>query len=357
MKTRSLAQKLLLCLLAGLVAGAGFLRIGNRFLAAFLPLPVVLGFAVFILVSSLVFAFVWQRREQQHKIDPSKTFAFWIGLMRYCIAFDLSMFGFQKFFHLQFITPLGMLDEPFSSFSGEWLTWSYFGHSYAFVCVIGFLQIAGSLLLVFNRTRLLGLMVILPVLLNIVLIDIFYGLAPGVLAHAIFMLAAAIYLLLLDYERLTALYLHVQNEETNAPISNTKLKTILSISILFLPLLLIAVNESPNKNPGLKGKYTVAELSINGKPIKPSACQDSVLTVVYFDLANDCVFEFNGVKKRMYGTYSLDESNDSLEVTWHYPLTSKDKFTGRLENIGNGPGIVGMIGKDSMSVKLKKFGE
>jgi hypothetical protein len=54
-------------------------------------------------------------------------------------------------------------------------------------------------------------MIILPLLLNIVLIDFFYNLAPGVLAHAIFIFLSAVYLLLLDYDRLMQFFLKHNN--------------------------------------------------------------------------------------------------------------------------------------------------
>ena len=354
MNTKSVSQKLILCTLTGLVIGAGFLRIGNKFFKAFMPVEIVLGLAILMLVASIVFAFVWQHREKRYAINAVTTRAMWIGLMRYAVALDLATFGFQKIFHLQFLTPLGMLDESFSSFSGEWLTWSYFGHSYAFICVIGGLQIIGSFMLLFSRTRLLGLMVILPILLNIMLIDFFYGLAPGVLAHATFMTMAAIYILLLDYDRLVLFFLKYLNPETSAPIQNIRLKNVGRFSVLFVPLILIAFNPAPNKHPQFTGKYTVATMQVNGKTMMPTTCQDSLLTVVYLDLEDECVFEFNGLKRRMFGFYKLDDQGDQVTISWHYPPTAKDKFNGTMKYVEGNVELRGKIGNDSLAVKLTK---
>lgn len=356
MKTKTLIQKLLICFLSGFVCGATFLRIGNKFLTAFIPLKIVIALAILILVISIVFAFIWHWKDKQNKINSISTMAFWIGVMRYSIALDLSMFGFQKLFHLQFLTPLGMLDEPFSSFSGEWLTWSYFGHSYPFICVIGSLQIIGSFLLVFNRTRLFGLMVIMPILTNIVFIDYFYGLAPGVLVHALSMLISAIYLLLLDYDRLVIFFLQYADVETSS-VSNKVLKNSIRFSILFIPLLLIATSKSPNEHPQLKGKYSVTKMKVNGKEMLATNCADSLLTVVYFDLANESVFEFNHLKRRMFGIYDLDAAQEHISINWHYPPTAKEKFIGLLKQIENKVELNGIIGKDSLQVQLLKVYE
>lgn len=355
MKTKSFSQKLIVCLLAGLVTAAAYLRIGNKFFTAVIPLNIVLGIAVLLLLIAITYSFIWQQREKKGNIDSLTIRAFWIAVIRYSIAFDLATFGFQKIFHLQFLTPMGMLDEPFSSFSGEWLTWSYFGHSYPFIFVIGVLQIGGSFLLLFNRTRLLGLMVIMPVLLNIVLIDFFYGLAPGVLAHAVFMLAAAIYLMLLDYDRLVLFFLRFNNIETSFAIQSNALKNVGRFSILFVPLILIGMNKSPNEHPELKGKYAVTDMVVNGKQMKATACQDSLLTVVYFDLGNDCVFEYNNIKRRLFGLYELDTDQQIINVNWHYPQSVKDKFTGKLKLVQNGVELNGRMGKDSLQLKLKRL--
>ena len=356
MKTKTFIQKLIVCFLAGFVCGAAFLRIGNKFLTAFLPLQVVIVVAILILVISIVFAFFWHWKDRQNKINSIKTMAFWIGVMRYSIALDLSMFGFQKLFHLQFLTPLGMLDEPFSSFSGEWLTWSYFGHSYLFACVIGSLQIIGSCLLVFNRTRVLGLIVIMPILMNIVFIDFFYGLAPGVLLHALSMLISAIYLLFLDYERLVIFFLQYVSDETSS-VNNKILKNSIRFSILFIPLLLIATSKSPNEHPQLKGKYTVVDMKVNGKEMMATNCADSLLTVVYFDLDNESVFEFNHLKRRMFGKYDLDDTQERISIDWHYPPSAKEKFIGSLKQIENKVELNGKIGKDSLHIQLLKLRE
>lgn len=356
MKTKSLSQKLLICLIAGLVSGETLLRIGDRFLTIIISVQAVIGLSVLLLVTALIYAFVWHQREKKNTINSIRAKTFWIGVIRYAIALDLSMFGFQKIFHLQFITPLGMLDEPFSSFSSQWLTWSYFGHSYGFACVIAGSQIVGSLLLVFNRTRLLGAIALMPVLLNIIFIDYFYELDFGVLVHAVILWIGAVYILLLDYDRLVEFFLKYESDETSLLIQNKFLKNAGRLSILFVPLLLIVVNESPNKHPHLRGKYTVENMKVNSESMMPTTCQDSLLTLVYLDLANECVFEFNGQQKRMFGTYDLDDKQEQISVSWHFPPAAKEKqFKGVLKQADDKVELSGVIGKDTIEVRLVKM--
>ena len=249
-----------------------------------------------------------------------------------------------------------MLDEPFSSISSRWLTWSYFGRSYAFVVTIGLLQILGSLLLVFNRTRLLGVIVLMPIVMNIVLIDYFYELENGVLFHAVTVMAGLLYLLMLDYKRLVEFFFKHTAIDSSFQTKNIFMKHIGKLSTLFIPILLIALKESPDKNPDLTGKYRVTEMSINGEHTLATSLCDSLLTVAYFDIANDCVFEFNGVSRRMYGSYSLDPDRGTFQTQWYYPPSAKEKiFTGVLKKDKNGEvDLIGLIQSDSIRVKLTR---
>ncbi|RAW00739.1 hypothetical protein DQQ10_14265 [Pseudochryseolinea flava] len=342
--------------MAGLVCGETFLRVGDRFLGAFIPVPIVIGISVAMAVGALLHAVIWHAREKKTRVASEQVFAFWVGAICYGIAFDLIMFGFQKIFHLQFTAPLAMLDEPFSSFSRQWLTWSYFGRSYGFACVIALSQIAGSLLLLFNRTRLLGVVVLFPVMLNIILIDYFYELDPGVMLHALILFLGIVYLLALDYQRLVDFFLRFRSAETSLQMPRS-VKEAARLSVLIIPLFLIALFGSPDKHPTLTGKYAVKNMIVNGTEGIAQTCTDSLLTLVYFDIANECVFEFNGQKRRMYGTYALEETKGSMSTKWHYPPSAIDRqFQGVLQQLGKGEvQLTGTFKNDSVSIRLAKL--
>lgn len=355
MNTKNLIPKIVICLLAGLVCGETFLRVGDRFFSRFVPIPVIIGVTVLILLGALISAFVWHRRDKKNLTDTSGAERFWIGAIRYGIAFDLAMFGFQKIFHLQFITPLGMLDEPFSSMSNQWLTWSYFGRSYGFICTIAAAQILGSMLLLFNRTRLLGVIVLIPVMLNIIMIDYFYELDPGVLLHAVILFAGLIYLLLIDYDQLVEFFLKYKTVDT-AVRTKPILKLVGRLSILAVPVLLIAFSPSPDRHPDLRGKYQVTEMEINGMAASAKTCSDSLLTVVYFDLDNECVFEFNNQQRRLFGKYELNDESGAIDVKWRYPRDAGDKqLNGMLRKKGaNALELTGNIKNDTIRVVLSR---
>ena len=154
MKLDPFLKNLLACLLAGILGSIVMLRIGQRFLIRWLPFTVQISMVcLYFLVLIVLFV---RKRNDSGEAGQLKRLAFFQALIRYFIALDLCMFGFQKIFHLQFVIPLGVLDNPFSSLSGEEMIWAFFGHFYAFTVIIAVLQIGGSLLLLFRKTWLLG---------------------------------------------------------------------------------------------------------------------------------------------------------------------------------------------------------
>jgi hypothetical protein len=346
----SLLSKLLVCLLAGVTAGASLARVGHRFLSAFLPLPVIYGASLLLLVVATLAAGRWHYREKKRGPQLT-TLAYWQGVLRYAIALDLSMFGWQKIFHLQFITPLAMLDEPFSSLSGEWLTWSYFGHSYPFVVVVALLQIGGSWLLLFSRTRLLAIFVLMPVMINIVLIDFFYGLETIVLVHACIHTTALLYLLLYERRRLWTFFLATR-AALPATIQHPLWRNILRISAIAIPLILLAAYNFPDHHPRLTGKYAVHNVRINGNPTRPTTCQDSVLTYVYLDIADECVFTFNSLDHRAFGHYTFNEATDSLHITWRYPDPQRPHLRGTLIRQSDSLQLSGIVGRNHIKASL-----
>jgi hypothetical protein len=112
----------------------------------------------------------------------------------------------------------------------------------------------------------------------------------------------------------------------------------------------------PDLTPSLTGSYQVSHFVVNKQEKQPSVCTDSLLTRVYMDLGNDCVFEFNGQQRRLFGNYRLSDENRKITIVWYYPKNAHDTLTGeiRKEAIGNAVSINGKMGQDSIQISLVK---
>jgi len=112
------------------------------------------------------------------------------AILRYVVAFLVITYGFAKLNGSQFTILDSELDKPMGQVSGFWLTWYYFGYSKVYGNLIAVLQVLGGILLMFRRTTLLGTCLLLPIIANIILVDIFYGIDLGALLVALFIEAA-----------------------------------------------------------------------------------------------------------------------------------------------------------------------
>jgi len=348
MRKIPLLKKLITCVLAGLVIGATVFRQGVTYFRTWLLIRELSVIPFITVVAAVIYVIIWQVR----KTNKPATLAFWQGLIRYGVAFDLAEFGWTKICHLQLVMPLSKLDLPYRSFSPSDLFWTFFSHSYLFSCIIGGLQIAGALLLLFRRTRLMGVFILLPVLANILLMDIFYQIGDSVVVHASIMMAGVLYFLFMEFHRLKEFFFGTKDQ---LPVLHTSKfsKMAIRLSIIYIPLLLIAMHGKPDKHPQLTGKYEVSQLKIGQQVLYRTSCADSILTVVYFDIRNECVFEFNTPQRRWNGTYSKE--NDQLKINWRSPA-DKPAFSGIMTSVDGADRLLlrGILGNDSMNVVLQK---
>jgi uncharacterized membrane protein YeaQ/YmgE (transglycosylase-associated protein family) len=355
MTSRSHSQNALACFMAGIVGAIVILRIGRRFVSNWIPFPIQIAIAVLYFLGALIYIFIWKKKAARPEFDSASVLAFWHGVLRYFIALDLCMFGFQKIFHLQFVIPLGVLDNPFSSLSGEEMLWAFFGHFYAFTVIIASLQFIGSFMLLFRKTRLLAVIFLLPLMLNILLLDYFYNLGMVVNIYTTILVIALIYLILLEYDRLVEFFFRAKNNAPALNFKNNLLKNAIRFSIFFIPLLLMAAYKFPKVYPQINGKYEVKRALINNADQKLKPCQDSVLTKIFID-DYDFVMEYNNYQKRLIGGYQYNETTRQLQAVWHYPVNMHDTLNVQIVD-GKIPGsriLSGRMGKDTIKIDMQK---
>jgi len=188
------------------------------------------------------------------------------------------------------------------------------------------------------------------------LIDYFYGLDAGELGHAIILMMGILYLLLEEYHRLFDFFFLAKSSLSSLNLRNRLLKIIIRFSVVCIPLLLIMAYGSRDKNPQLTGKYRVKSLIQNQESVEPVSCQDSVLTIIYFDQGNDIVFEYNSQVRKMLGSYDFNKGSRELKARWRFPLNKNDTLFATLSQVDkqNQLTLIGKMGKDSLRTVLLK---
>jgi hypothetical protein len=102
-----------------------------------------------------------------------KTKEFYIGILRYGLAFIMMGYGCWKMKGYQggFLTPTSSWQLPLEALDGSQLIWSFVGYSRWFQFLLGALEFVPACLLIFRRTQLLGAVLMLPMTLGIFLVN------------------------------------------------------------------------------------------------------------------------------------------------------------------------------------------
>lgn len=107
-----------------------------------------------------------------HPHEHARGYAKYQDWLRYFCAFLLYTYGVSKLLHLQF-NLAELAPRPIGTLNGYQLTWFYYGYSRIYASILGLTQVTGATLLLFRKTTLLAALIMLPVMSNILLINMF----------------------------------------------------------------------------------------------------------------------------------------------------------------------------------------
>jgi len=250
---------------------------------------------------------------------------------RFVASFLLLIYGFAKLNGSQFTILASELDKPMREVSGFWLTWYYFGYSPVYGNFIALVQISGGILLMFRKTTLLGGCILLPVITNIILVDIFYGIDHGALLVALIIDAALIIILTLHKEELVEVFWRKQNSLFPSG-SSAKLKVYGKYALRILMILIPAIftywvaNYNNRLPTPIDGAWNIVETSPHNEST------DNALTAIFFERnrAYLCVF------KRKDGTYEwhhfeIDSTKETIGIWEHWLQKGAKMFDGTYE--------------------------
>lgn len=141
----------------------------------------------------------------------TQNFRFYLELAaRFYVFLVLNVYGWAKMAGNQFFRPGHFPDEiakiPLAEASGFQLAWAFFGYSTAYILLIGLSQVIGAWLLLWDKTKLIGIAILLPVLLNIVVVDIFFEIEIGAMLVALSCLLLLLLVLALNRSTLQAIF-------------------------------------------------------------------------------------------------------------------------------------------------------
>ncbi len=245
-------------------------------------------------------------------------------LVRWVCAAIVLIYGFAKLNGSQFTILDSELDKPMGRVSGLWLTWYFFGYSTVYGTFIALVQVGGAILLTFRRTALLGACILAPVLANIVLIDLCYGVDLGATLVAMFLLCGMLSILVPHAKDLRNLFFGARIDASPPSVAVASARWFLRIAMVSLACgFTYWVANFNNRDPSpIDGAWTV-------ETVEPTAAAEHLPAVVFFEYnrAYLAVFKFrNGV----YQTHHFEAGKAGHEIRmWEQWLRKGDElFTG-----------------------------
>ncbi|MCD0457482.1 hypothetical protein LPB85_18750 [Chryseobacterium sp. LC2016-27] len=111
--------------------------------------------------------------------------------------------------------------------------WTFYSYTKAYPLIIGFFEIVGGVLLLFNRTRIFACLLLTTMLINIIIQDYFYQISA--LSSAIFYQILILIILLFDHDKVKNVVLELfKNQKKNRDLILLIIALILSFGVKYL---------------------------------------------------------------------------------------------------------------------------
>ena len=266
----------------------------------------------------------------------------------YYIVFILIIYGFDKVFKAQFYLPEpNILYTSFGNLSKDILYWSTLGTSRFYSISMGIIEVVTAILILFKRTRILGLLISIGVFVNIILIN--FGFDISVKTFSIFLLLVTLFSVYPNLKMLINFLVFQRREQlthTNqAIVSNPFLKIwikFIVVGLLFLQIL-FPYFQSQNFNddlqvrPFLHGAYQVNQIIVKTDTLKTTDFPIHKIFIhrnnyIIFQGKNNVItdyhFEMDSIKKQL-----LLQDYKKNTICVDYDFTKKDStFRLRFKN-------------------------
>jgi len=240
----------------------------------------------------------------------------YLGISRYALGLMMLPYAISKILKTQFIVlPNHTWQQPLEKLSGISLAWSFLGYSPWFQMMVGFLELIPALLLLFRRTTLLGAILMLPMTLNVFLINEAFNMWEATKMISMILLLLNIIVLIFEWQNIKSILLIIFNKERKFKINlwETIVNVIVISAIIFLSShqLLDYLKQKDeftgdwyNRHPN---EWVLQSETTNGKPI------DARIRKMYFG-AYGTYEEFVDDHYNEYMKYKLSKKNHTIEI-------------------------------------------
>ncbi len=163
-------------------------------------------------------------------------------VLRQTVFIILNIYALSKLlggqFYMKGNLPTQVANTTLGEASGFSLAWTFMGHSYLYILFVGVFQLLGAWFLLWNKTKLLGILMLVPIMINIIVFDLIFLDVYPALANAIIVFLMLCLILLLNKALVKSIVIKLTSvqSKSNVPIKNRLITfgvTIVLIVLIF----------------------------------------------------------------------------------------------------------------------------
>jgi len=162
-------------------------------------------------------------------------------VLRQCVFIIINIYGLSKLlggqFYMKGKLPTEIANTTLGEASGFSLAWTFMGHSYTYILFVGIFQLLGAWFLLWNKTKLIGVLILLPIMVNIIVFDIIFLDVYPALANAIIVLLMLFLILFFNKEIVKEIVIKLTNFQSKTSVPIKKRLITFGITILFIVLI------------------------------------------------------------------------------------------------------------------------
>jgi len=162
-------------------------------------------------------------------------------VLRQCVFIILNIYALSKLLGGQFYMngklPAEIASTTLGEASGFSLAWTFMGHSYFYILFVGLTQLVGAWFLLWNKTKLIGVLMLIPIMVNIILFDIIFLDVYPALANAVIVFLMLLLILFFNKEIIIAAYQRLISSPKNFKVPLKRKLLTIGITIIVIVLI------------------------------------------------------------------------------------------------------------------------
>jgi uncharacterized membrane protein YphA (DoxX/SURF4 family) len=321
---------------------------------------------IFSIVATIIWSFVDRKRDSYEKL-----LQLLIIVLRYYLAFWMIGYGFAKVFKMQF--PSLTTDRLYNTYgesSPMGLLWTFMGYSTVYNIFTGLWEVIAGVFLLFKRTRLIGVLLVIAIMSNVVMLNFAYDVPVKLFSTHLLLMAFV--LIGPDIKRLLNLFFFnrpVAPETSSSLPFNYGIKTKLYYNMVKWSAVLlifatngmffyigsqqqIAFDENQKRYAPVMGEFEVETFVLNGDVIPPGQLDTRRWKKIWLKQRTVDIQYMDGGS----GPWHCNRNATGSKIILHsLDLWSAGSFSLRAN--GESFTLEGKLNQDSLKLALRKVGE